>query len=72
MDRVFYLILWICAFVLAGYFFGSIPLVQDNFNYIIYAIIGISLLAVGSIIVGVFRSVRECPVPDKGDPPEKQ
>ena len=65
-------ILWICAFVLAGYFFGSIPLVQDNFNYIIYAIIGISLLAVGSIIIGVFRSVQECPVPDEGDKTEKE
>jgi len=56
----------------AGYVFGSIPLVQDNFNYIIYAIIGISLLAVGSIIVGVFRSVKECPVPDEGDISEKK
>jgi membrane protein DedA with SNARE-associated domain len=65
-------ILWICAFVLAGYFFGSIPLVQDNFNYIIYAIIGISLLAVGSIIVGVFRSVQECPVPDERERSEKK
>ena len=52
-------VLWICAFTLSGYFFGSIPIVQENFSYIIYAIIGISLLAVGSIIFGVIRSVRE-------------
>ena len=65
-------ILWICAFVLAGYFFGSIPLVQENFNYIIYAIIGISLLAVGSIIIGVFRSVQECPLPDEKEVTEKK
>jgi membrane-associated protein len=65
-------ILWISAFVLAGFFFGSIPLVQENFNYIIYAIIGISLLAVGSIIVGVFRSVQECPVSDEGKISEKK
>ena len=52
-------VLWICAFTLSGYFFGSIPIVQENFSYIIYAIIGISLLAVGSITFGVIRSVRE-------------
>ena len=48
-------IMWICTFVLAGYFFGSIPVVQQNFGLIIYAIIGISLLAVASIIVKVLR-----------------
>jgi membrane-associated protein len=53
--------MWILAFSLAGYFFGSIPLVKDNFSYIIYAIIGISLLAVGSIVLSVFRSMKECP-----------
>jgi membrane-associated protein len=49
-------IMWICTFVLAGYFFGSIPVVQQNFGLIIYAIIGISLLAVASIIVKVLRA----------------
>lgn len=48
--------LWILAFTLAGYFLGSLPVVQDNFSYIIYAIIGISLLAVGSIIYNVLRA----------------
>jgi membrane-associated protein len=55
-------VLWILAFVLAGFFFGSIPIVQQNFNYVIYAIIGLSLLAVASIVIGVFRSVSPCPV----------
>ena len=55
-------VLWIVSFVLAGYFFGSIPFVQENFNYVIYAIIGLSLLAVGSIVIGVFRSAIPCPV----------
>lgn len=54
-------VLWISAFTLAGYFFGSIPIVQENFSYIIYAIIGISLLAVGSIVWSVFQSVRGDP-----------
>lgn len=49
-------VLWISGFTLAGYFFGGLPIVKDNFSYIIYAIIGISFLAVGSIVLSVFRS----------------
>jgi len=48
--------LWICAFTLAGYFFGSIPVVKENFGLVIYAIIGISLLAVASVIIRMIRS----------------
>lgn len=51
-------VIWICGFTLAGYFFGSLPIVQDNFSLIIYAIIGISLLIVGSIALSVFRSMK--------------
>lgn len=61
--------LWILSFTLAGYFFGSMPIVQENFNYVIYAIIALSLFAVASIVVGVFRTVHPCSVDDK---PEKQ
>jgi membrane-associated protein len=49
-------VLWICAFSLAGYFFGSLPIVKENFGLLVYAIIGISLLAVASVIVQVIRS----------------
>jgi membrane-associated protein len=49
-------VLWICAFTLAGYFFGSLPIVKENFSLLIYAIIGVSLLAVASVIIHVFRS----------------
>ena len=35
---------WIVIFVLAGYFFGSVPYVKNNFSLIILAIIIISIL----------------------------
>ena len=50
--------LWILAFTLAGFFFGSIPVVKENFSFIIYAIIGISFIAVGSILLNVYRSTK--------------
>jgi len=66
-------VMWICAFVLSGYFFGSIPIVKENFSLIIYAIIGISLLAVGSIILGCFpvRSGNR-PAGDQQEPVHKE
>jgi len=48
-------VLWSCTFVLAGYFVGSLPIVQDNFNYITLTLIGITILAIGSVVVGLFR-----------------
>ncbi|MDD1686140.1 VTT domain-containing protein [Methanoregula sp.] len=47
--------LWVCAFTLAGFFFGSLPIVKENFSLIVYAIIGVSLLAVASIVINVIR-----------------
>jgi membrane-associated protein len=39
-------ILWVVLLVLAGYFFGNIKLVRENFTLVILAIIGISLLPI--------------------------
>jgi membrane-associated protein len=61
-------ILWILSFTLAGYFFGRIPVVQENFSLVIYAIIGISLLAVGSVVLKLFRSMKVSSRP--GNPPQ--
>jgi membrane-associated protein len=49
---------WVCAFVMAGYFFGNLPIVQDNFSLVILLIIGISLIGVASILVNMFRSFK--------------
>jgi membrane-associated protein len=37
-------IAWITMFVWAGYFFGNIPTVEKNFELVIFAIIGLSVL----------------------------
>jgi membrane-associated protein len=37
-------ILWIGSLVGAGYYFGSLPIIKENFTLVIYAIVGISVL----------------------------
>jgi membrane-associated protein len=51
-------IAWVCAFVMAGYFFGNLPVVQDNFSLVIILIIGLSLIGVLSIILNMFKSFK--------------
>lgn len=37
-------IVWVGLFIWAGYFFGNLPFVEDNFTIVILAIIGVSVL----------------------------
>ena len=37
-------ILWVCSLTLAGYFFGGLPIVKNNFGLVVIAIIIISIL----------------------------
>jgi len=52
-------IVWITAFVFAGYYFGNIPMVKSNFTMVIFAIIIISILP------GVIEFVRQCKINKK-------
>ena len=72
MYNVLGAVLWISGFVLAGYFFGSLPIVQENFSLIVYAIIGLSLFAVGSIIVGMVRSPKPDAEHNPAEPKNKE
>ena len=46
-------IVWIVAFIFAGYYFGNIPMVKNNFTMVIFAIIIISVLP------GVIEFIRQ-------------
>lgn len=35
---------WVISFLLLGYFFGGLPVVKDNFTYVIFGIILVSIL----------------------------
>ena len=39
-------VIWVVLFVLAGYWFGNIPVVRENFTLVILAIIAISVLPI--------------------------
>jgi membrane-associated protein len=37
-------IAWVVSFLLLGYFFGSLPVIKNNFTYVIFGIIFVSIL----------------------------
>jgi membrane-associated protein len=47
---------WVALFTFGGYFFGNLPVVQENFTFVILAIIFISILPA---IIDVIRSRQE-------------
>jgi len=55
---------WILSFLLAGYFFGGIPIVREHFDLVVWAIIIISLIAVVSILAGVIQFARNRDSPE--------
>lgn len=47
---------WVTLFLSAGFLFGNLPVVKANFSLIVYAIIGISVIACAGVLVKSFRS----------------
>lgn len=39
-------VLWVSLFTLAGYFFGNIPMIKENFHYLIVGIVVLSLVPI--------------------------
>ena len=39
-------ILWVFLFILAGHFFGNLPVVKRNFHIVIFGVIGVSLIPI--------------------------
>ncbi|HOX35188.1 MAG TPA: VTT domain-containing protein [Methanoregulaceae archaeon] len=68
---------WSLALVSAGYFFGSIPIVKENLNILIYLVILITAATVFMILaslVSAYLKQRRCAdagTPDTGTPGEK-
>jgi membrane-associated protein len=47
--------LWVTFFIWAGYLFGNLPFVRENFSLVVLAII---LLSVLPIVIGVLKERR--------------
>jgi membrane-associated protein len=58
--------IWVSLFTLAGYFFGNLQFVKDNFHYVIFAIIFLSLIP---MVYEYFQNKKHPDVP--GVSPEK-
>lgn len=48
--------LWVSLFLTGGYFFGNLPIVQDNFSYVVITIILISVIPA---IIALIKDKRE-------------
>ncbi len=56
-------VVWVCSFVLLGYFFGSLPIIKKNFSYVILAILVLSVLPV---VIEFIKARRESKVQPAG------
>jgi membrane-associated protein len=44
--NVFGGVIWVFTFILAGHFFGDLPIVKRNFHIVIFGVIGVSLIPI--------------------------
>ena len=56
-------IAWVTSFLLLGYFFGGLPVIKDNFTYVILGIILVSILPP---VVEVIRERRKASIKGQG------
>jgi membrane-associated protein len=54
-------VVWIALFVFAGYFFGTIPAVERNFELVIFGIIGVSVLPMIYEYIKARRAAKKVP-----------
>jgi membrane-associated protein len=59
-------LLWVCLFLPAGYFFGNLPAVKQQFHYVILAIIALSILPAVVEVLREWRSRRTAPTVSGG------
>jgi len=52
-------VMWASLFLLGGYFVGNLPIVQENFTLITYAIIAVSLVALVSVFVKIIMVMKK-------------
>ncbi|HEV8195917.1 MAG TPA: DedA family protein [Gemmatimonadales bacterium] len=50
--------LWVSAFIWAGYFFGNLPIVRNNFGLVVLAIIGVSVVPMLVALIKERRASR--------------
>ena len=55
-------IIWVFSLSLLGYFFGDIPVVKNNFEYVIIGVIALSLFPVFKTGIKIYLSRRKKPV----------
>lgn len=58
--NVFGAIAWVFTFILAGYFFGNLPVVKRNFHIVIFGVIFVSILPM--LVPWVKSKLRKSPV----------
>jgi membrane-associated protein len=52
-------VMWSGLFLMVGYFVGNLPIVQQNFSVIVYAIIGVSFIALASVFIGIIKAIKK-------------
>jgi membrane-associated protein len=59
--NVFGGVAWSLSIVLAGYFFGTLPIVKENLNLLVYFVVLVTLATIVVIIAGLVSAYRDRP-----------